>query len=95
MGRPLQDVNDDTKNYNTELNPGLYQDTVLLPPYLLPGSPEALAYVDEFPQGWSPEYTDLFTAELVDDNEEEEDEEEVDEHEDEDNTAKDAMSSEL
>jgi hypothetical protein len=57
-GRRLKDVDAEDMKYNTEHNPGTYEDDVLLPPYLMPGSPEAYNYIEENPEGWNP---DVFT----------------------------------
>lgn len=38
--------------YDTPNNPGNYQDSVLLPPYVLPNSPAAIWYAEHVPFGW-------------------------------------------
>jgi hypothetical protein len=52
-GRLLKDVGNDDRLYDTPGNPGLYdEENILLPPYLIPGSPEASFFADQVPSGW-------------------------------------------
>lgn len=51
-GRKLEDIDKVDMMYDGPNNPGNYEQGVLLPPYLIPGSPEAIRFADVFPFGW-------------------------------------------
>jgi hypothetical protein len=56
LGRSLKDVDAEDMKYNMMHNPGGYEGEVLLPPYVIPGSPEASEYIQENPRGWNPDF---------------------------------------
>lgn len=68
-GRRLKDVNDPDMVYDSEANPAGYQNGVRLPPYIIPGSDEALNFIDYNPYGWGFDDEDFDSDSDEDDDE--------------------------
>jgi hypothetical protein len=69
-GRKLEDVDQNDMRYDSPNNPGNYEGGVLLPPYLIPGSPEAIRFSERVPFGWEKPKRD-WDSEGSDEDEEE------------------------
>lgn len=51
-GRKLADIDDEDMIYGSEKNPANYHNGVMIPPYVIPNSPEAIFYAENNPWGW-------------------------------------------
>lgn len=69
-GRLLKDIDKEEMKYDSPQNPAGYQSDVRLPPYVIPGSPEAYYFSRFQPWGWGNEEVD-FNEDWGDDEEEE------------------------
>lgn len=74
-GRRLEDVEDDDMLYGSPQNPAGFTDGIMLPPYIVPDSPEAWNFIEYSPYGWELQEEDYGESQSESDDEGEEDHE--------------------